>query len=191
MCPAERDSKNGKKDLVWRAYCTLKQDCYFDTTDLFLRGRLSEFETSNHFNEEIELVKDVVGALERGARPESLTKIQDRLNTISFHCLPKVIDGDPGSKLFISNVRIQDLYKIDGVNYFVDAPVQLHLLDMLWCMIVGPTLDHDLGPHCLGNRLELIADESNNEKDGRLFKIFHHQYAKWRDGEVVQSLVEI
>lgn len=173
--------------LVRRAYRMLKQDCYYDMTDLFLRARLSAFEVGHSFEKDIESVTGVVRQLREDKSPQSSRQLQAWLNEISFHCLPKAIKQDNPrntDELFNSNVRSQASYPIESVNYFIDAPVQLHLLDMLWCLVVGPVIDRDLDEQCLGNRLESADDEIEEVQSGRLFKIFHHQYAKWRDGAI-------
>jgi hypothetical protein len=176
---------HGKDDFVWQAYRMLKQDCYYDTTDLFLRGRLSEFEKSGSFDHEINNVKVVVQELAAGKPADALPKIQKWLKEISFHCLPKsVAFSQDASDKFISNVRVQESYPIEHVNYFINAPMQLHLLDFLWCMTVGPIFDRKLDELCLGNRLEYVDDEMRETSSGHLFKIFHRQYSKWRDDAI-------
>jgi len=77
--------------LVRRAYRMLKQDCYYDMTDLFLRARLSAFEVGHSFEKDIESVTGVVRQLREDKSPQSSRQLQAWLNEISFHCLPKAI----------------------------------------------------------------------------------------------------
>lgn len=90
----------------------------------------------------------------------------------------------------MTNKKAASEYNVLGVNYFVDAPIEIHLLEMLWSLLVGYHLDERLEPTCLGNRLSPQAKKFREEFYNRssvtrstsgLFKRYVEQYNDWRD----------
>ena len=182
-------------DQVVLAYKKLKQDVYYDTTDIFLRSRIAAFETSDNFNERLQ---DVACCLKDSLKKQNI--INGWLNKINIRILPKniVFDKlDDKSQLtqvenqdqisLITNLRTHHEYWVKGVNYFIDAPVELHILDTLWCMNVGKRLDEQLDDSCLGNRLNKYSDLDDKTQTTGLFKIFISQYSKWRDTAIKRA----
>jgi hypothetical protein len=178
-------------DLVFQAFRLLKQDVYYDKMDLFLRANLADYE-ANNFDERQRILADIIDELrKRKPAKESIVILQGWYDDIKFKLLPKSVSlpGSPSDSKFITNVRTADRYLLKedgGVQYFIDAPVELYILSTLWCMISGPELDKDLDPGCFGNRLELNA-EDDEHVTSRLFKIFHFQYTKWRDTAIKRA----
>jgi hypothetical protein len=172
------------------AYKKLKQSNYYDTVNLFLRHQIAEFEASADFQERLNNVQTVITNLEKNGF-KRCGLLDEWIEAISFRCLPKSIktddpDNHDGS-CFVSNIRTDEQYVVEGVNYFIEAPIELHILDIFWSMEVGVILEEDLLPSCLGNRLERIGEGENQHNTGRLFKIFHRQYSKWRDTAIKKA----
>lgn len=44
----------------------------------------------------------------------------------------------------ITNKSIKDEYVIEDVNFFINLPVELQIIDTLWCMTVGKRLQKNL-----------------------------------------------
>jgi len=175
---------NAKMELTILAYRRLKQVAYYDTVNLFLRHQLSEFEASPEFQKRLENVQTVLTTLKENGF-EKCEFLRNWIEAITLRCLPKSIKGDKPDKndgsCYISNVRSTEQYKVESVNYFIEAPIELHIIDVIWSMEVGTILEKELDPYCLGNRLEQSGEGGNRHDAGRLFKIFHRQYAEWRD----------
>ncbi len=181
--------------LVHHAYRLLKQDTYYDKMNLFRRARIADYEAGGRFNDRQILLSELVDDLRKGKPSQkSQQTIQMWLDNIYYRLLPKSVEDtnqkslrnsqDIDTPRLISNVRTAEKYFINkdgGVQYFIDAPVELYILSTIWCMIVGPELDRILDEGCFGNRLDRESDESSDEGSSKLFKIFHHQYAKWRN----------
>lgn len=176
-------------ELVQRAYLLLKQDSYFDKMDLFLRSRIAAYETEERFPLRQNQVARVVDALRSGVPNARIEVMEGWIADVNYRILPKSVksssreNDEPSASSLISNVRTSDDYCVEengGVQYFIDAPVELYILSTIWCLIVGPAIETQLDAGCFGNRLAPY-DPS------KLFKIFHNQYTEWRDTAIERA----
>lgn len=177
------------------AYLKYKAYIYHDTTELFQRQKLADFEAGiiNYktgigkqidpkskfelkFTRLLELIND--------HNDEGINKL---LNEIKLIYLPKSFENKNEDKNYISNQRISDSYNIEKVTVFVDVPVELHLVTVLWIMKYGYKLDAKLDPSCFGNRLILNGLKDGVIKGSGLFKPYFNQYQKWRDTSVNEA----
>ena len=196
------NAQTSSHELVRRAYRLLKQDTYYDKMDLFRRANLAAYETdetNETFEQRQSRLASVVDDFRKG-EPSTETKecLSRWLGEVSFRLLPKsVILPDTQDKAethsknqarLISNVRTAEQYEFarqGGVQHFFYAPIELYILSTLWCIFVGQPLDDQLDEGCFGNRLETAPDGDGNPS--RLFKIFHFQYAQWRDTAITRA----
>jgi hypothetical protein len=191
------NNRISSRDMVKNAYRLLKQDAYYDKMDLFLRANISEYEANkNQFEKRQAALADVVDALRQENSPTPMAEmaIKAWLRKTEFRLLPKAVDTDSsadessdGAPRLISNVREAGSYKIKkdgGVQYFFYGPIELYILDTIWCMVVGPEIDRDLDDGCLGNRLEYFDSDEKGASTSRLFKLYHLQYELWRNTAV-------
>lgn len=170
-----------EKDLK-QAYLWLKRETYYEHIDLFRRQGLAEFEDS-----EFASLKHIL--------PGDLHELASK---VSYRLLPKKVSTpeaqskDDYGRHFISNLRSAEQYKIEDVHYFIDAPIGVHLLDVLWVWHVGTLLDKKLLKDCLGNRIELKQSVGPADKPWKLFRYYVPQYEKWRDSalECAEKLLE-
>lgn len=196
------------KKLVDVAYRKLKQEVYYDQVDLYLRMRVAEFEASDDFEARLRSVAAWLTMIEQQVDLDSVLSRIFADKTVGYRLLPKAAElpkeepedpqGDdsvnnlPCGKI-VSNVRSGDYYRVTGLNYFIDVPVEFHILSVIWCMIVGARLDRSLIVNCYGNRLD-IDDGYDYRADvsSKLFRLFHRQYNEWRDKGVLraQSLLD-
>lgn len=180
--------------IIEKAYRYLKTYAYHENLNLFLKQRVAAFESSE-FDRRLKGIRKVLN--NREWKEDSTFQLW--LDEIDYHLLPKSVcvdkdlagDEEAAKKdvgLFISNKRSSENYKIEGVNYFIDAPSELHIVDTLWAMIVGPAMELKLTPHCYANRLhqsviDSIEDRSTPQSTN-LFKRYIDQYNQWRDKAV-------
>ena len=189
-------SKISKEELK-AAYIKLKSHIYYDTTELFQRRKLAEFETGfiskgDDFNN---LLKSLKYNLEKEF--DKLTEIinnhnknngfDEYLEDIDLIFLPKKFKKNDDGNNFLSNKRIQDDYEIEKVTVFADIPIQLHLVTILWLTKYGYLLDAKLDASCVGNRLVLNKSKDGIVKGSGLFKPYFSQYQKWRDQSVEEA----
>ena len=201
------------------AYKRLKTYIYYDNTDIILRRKLVEFETNltKDFNslfrgsekpyqidDELNIFKNDFGV------PQSIdSKLQiftDELNNfhsssdffdfflkkIDANIYPKKYEKTEIADNFITNQRVEKEYPINRLTAFIDAPIEIHLLSVLWTINYGVQIDSKLGDNCIGNRLLLSKDKKTIVHGSGLFKPYFKQYQKWRDDSVnvAQELIK-
>lgn len=198
-----RMSKISKEELV-TAYIKLKSHIYYDSSELFQRRKLAEFETgllddeqffgrkkshydNGFFGLNIKLEENfdkIVEWINNHKKEGSFDKFLDDINLIYLpKKFKKIDDGDT----FLSNQRIQDDYEIEKVTVFADIPIELHLVTILWLTQYGYKLDAKLDASCVGNRLVLNQSKDGIVKGSGLFKPYFSQYQKWRDQSVEEA----
>ncbi|WP_396587742.1 reverse transcriptase domain-containing protein [Bermanella sp. R86510] len=171
---------------IRKAYLFVKSYAYHENLNLFLKQRVAEFETSHtELDEVFESIIEVVDQ----ENPCNHKYFKDWLKSINYHLLPKLIErnedkSNQNTGLFISNVRDSEQYQVSKVNYFIKAPVEIHIIEMLWCLIIGPALEKDMSKDSYGNRMHSSAlnfSEDNDFSGQEVFKRYIDQYNQWRD----------
>lgn len=195
---------------VLEAYIKLKTYIYYDSTNLFMRKQLAIFETNlsdsndlfvvigeyNGFAKEYDVdiqVDEDMALYERKLRiftvalntfhenPKFFERYLDRIKT---KFLPKKIIGTRSDSQIITNKRTSSNYDIERSTVFIDAPIEIHLISVLWILREGVKLDRTLFDNCFGNRLILNKEEDKVVQGSGLFKPYPKQYQKWRDESV-------
>lgn len=182
---------------ITNAYLALKSHVYYDNMNLFLKQRLSEFEDNDvsEFENRLQTILSVLNEADFKSNEQFIGWI----NKIDFHLLPKSISSknendvvaDENSGLFISNVRESDGYEVSKVNYFINAPIELHILDALWCLVVAPALERTMSKDSYGNRLSSLSlpysDKQTLNGNTSVFRRYITQYNQWRDQAITQA----
>ena len=195
--------KSMKLDIetIRSAYLSLKSYAYQDNLNLFLKQRVAAFESTD-LDTSLQKILSVL----KSKNPVATNDFKDWLDEISYHLLPKKVSRTEDTKqnqhnerngLFISNITSSPQYQVEKVNYFINAPVELHVIEMLWCTVVGSVMDSKLSDDCYGNRLKSFLTTNDTEdkpsnytKD--IFKRYVEQYNQWRDQaiEVASKLAD-
>ncbi|MEZ7500472.1 hypothetical protein QO200_17225 [Flavobacterium sp. Arc3] len=201
------------------AYKRLKTYIYYDNTDIILRRKLVEFETNltKDFNsifrasekpyrtdDEFDIFKNDFGipqsvesklqifTNELNSYNNSSEFFDFFLNKIDANFYPKKYDQIEKTDNFITNKRVEKEYPIKRLTAFIDAPIEIHLISILWTIKYGVHIDSKLSNNCIGNRLLLSKDKKNIVHGSGLFKPYFKQYQKWRDDSVnvAQELIK-
>lgn len=192
------------KEEVKAAYVKLKSHIYYDTTELFQRRKLAEFETGllddsylfgakktpyadGIFNLDVKLedkFDKIVEWINYHKKDKTFDQFLDKINLIF---LPKKFIKHSDGNNFLSNKRIYSDYEIEKVTVFADIPIELHIVTVLWLMEFGYKLDKKLDNSCVGNRLVLNKSKDGIVKGSGLFKPYFSQYQKWRDESVDEA----
>ncbi|POE37843.1 reverse transcriptase domain-containing protein [Pectobacterium odoriferum] len=173
------------------AYIYLKGYAYHENLNLFLKQHIAEFELNNaNLNIVFKILRDSIN----GENPHRNKEFKTWLKDIGYHLLPKLVErkedysqNENGNKngLFISNVRDSEKYQVSKVNYFIKAPVEIHIIEILWCLFAGPALENVIGNDSYGNRMHPSAlkysTNTNGKKGQEVFKRYIDQYNQWRD----------
>lgn len=125
-------------------------------------------------------------------RQGDLNDIQDLINSINFSLMPKSYSSeeDYGKGFLYTNQNKKEQYLIDRITVFIDCPVEIHIISVLWIMFVGIYLDKELGKCCYGNRLQRNSDNDFEENSIKLFKKYYVNYSLWRD-EGIQTAKDL
>jgi hypothetical protein len=113
------------------------------------------------------------------------------LKRIEVKFLPKKIKDSRKNTRIITNKRTANEYPIERSTAFIDAPIEIHLISVLWILNRGVQLDKELFEGCLGNRLILNKEKDNVVQGSGLFKPYPKQYQKWRDDAVKAATAQI
>lgn len=197
------------------AYLKLKHYIYYDKAYFFNRKKLVEFEREwDVYDENIFLddFDDINSSQEKSFWNRLTNKINEvytddlifnkYLSKITFNVLPKKVltqkeynSKEASSNIdetqIISNRNVSKKYIIEDVNFYIDMPIILQILDVLWIVKCGYVLENDkciyvdniTDEYCYSNKLYL--DDNGQVKSGRnLFKNYFNQYPKWRDNAI-------
>jgi len=196
---------------VKEAYQKLRTYIYYDNTDILLRRKLVEFETNrskdvlgslfgSNQSAYHKVDRDVFKSHKLLGINEKLERFTDELNSygddpkffahflgeIDVSLYPKAFK-DKNDKNIITNQRIKKKYELTRVTAFIDAPIELHLISVLWILKHGADIDAKLPRNCFGNRLLLAPEKNEVVKGSSLFRPYFGQYQKWRDETVTTA----
>ena len=189
--------ENFKEILIYQlkgAYRKYKNHIYYDNYSSIQRFNLAEFEfknfgknfsekfNDNDFHENFDnFFLDFAEKL-----CDDFDSISDKIiNEINVISIPKHFIDENNDNNIISNFNIMNK-KLNKVHYFIDLPVEGHILGVLWIIRCGFLLDDKLYSHCYGNRLNetFLEKIKNNQYDDFspfLFKPYYKNYQSWRD----------
>jgi len=164
------------------AYRKLKSYFYYDNTSLHIREALAKFEGAGNIEDKLRELLKIINA----KNPIKTKGFQFFLDKISILVLPKSYESDKlsGQDEFILSNRIPSLqFKLDRINYFIDAPIQIHIISALWIMKEGFHLQKHFDKNNYGYK---IAINENGEINSglRLFEKYFEQYQNWRDRSI-------
>ncbi|MBO1256704.1 hypothetical protein J3L16_13510 [Alteromonas sp. 5E99-2] len=178
-----------------KAYLFLKSYTYFENLNLFMKQTVSAFECGNA-DEDLQTLLEVINAADICENKV----FKGWLKGINYRLLPKGATRpeeeqqkkhNEANGLYLSNVTTSETYEVSKLNYLIEAPAELHIIEMLWCLVVAPTLDRDLTSDCYGNRLSDAAISFNDsfvfsteQVKSEIFKRYFDQYSTWRDKAV-------
>lgn len=120
--------------------------------------------------------------------------VNDWIEKISFYVMPKsFIKSEEGNEFFITG-DLNENRPMNKVNFFIDMPIELHLLDTLWVVLLGKLvfendlISSDSYGNCIDNYVLYNNQEdylsSINFSKNKLFKIYFPQYCKWKNDAI-------
>lgn len=170
---------------IQNAYKKLKHYVYYDNSNLFLREQLAAFESTDfeHKFEELQVALDDIINKNHESIKSLNVYINNLLKQMDYWSLPKSYKKDKESKdSLLSNVVSNEKIEVEREIQFVNAPIEIHIITVLWIMREGYVLQK--GQEDLyGYKLEL--DSEGEIVNGlRLFKPYYEEYQKWRDKSI-------
>jgi len=168
------------KDIVKKAYKKLKADVYYDKTMSLLRNAIVDFESS-YSDEELEKeFEKIYNWLQN--KDIFLKETEDIIAEIDIISLPKKLENKFETGFVISNDESKE-NKITDLQYYIDIPVEGHILGALWVMLVGCWIDSKLYENLYANRISKYIVKNNYKYtySPYLFEPYFVQYESWRD----------
>src|SRR6185312_2899740 len=175
---------------VFLAYKKLKHYYYYDNTSLFIRQCIVEFEKSvehlsgdysDNFRQKISQITNEINKKDLDEWKAFFAK------NVNYRITPKSFYKK--EQLFISNRTNEQALALDRINIFIDAPIEVHLISVLWIMHVGKFLTSYIDEDNYAYKLELTDRNYNEEIDHglRLYKPYFIQYQDWRDNAIKKA----
>lgn len=169
--------------MVEGAYKKLKSFYFFDKTYVFVKERIADFESNK------ELFPSVLEKISENLKNKNSDYFQALINEIAFRVLPKKFE----SKRCLNNCINTDIdhqQAITRINFFIDMPIELYILDFLWTLLIGKISfeQKDSFKYAAATRFKKSVFNANHElKQGidfdsnRLFEPYFGLYSAWRN----------
>ena len=169
------------------AYRKLKSFVYHENFSLHLRIQLAHFETEEIDSKLFALVEKINKYAGKNKK-----ELGDYFLKIGLILLPKAfttqnINKSEGDAFYFSNANKQKEYEIESCTPFIDAPVELHIVCMLWIRKIGQFLDAEMDLNCYSGRLLRNSDDIYEESTIKLFKKYYINYGLWRDNAIKKA----
>ena len=169
------------------AYKKLKSYYHYNKTFLFMREKIAAFEyDSITMKSTLQLLSGIL------KNPSLYTnQVEKWIDSIDYYVLPKsfVDEKSLDERIVTSSLPKKSITK---VNFFINMPIELHLLETLWTTLISKiAFDNNIIQECsYGNAIDdkLLFDKSKEEiresirfDKNRLFKIYFQQYCDWKN----------
>ena len=170
------------KRMLYGAYRKLKSYYYYNKNFLVMRKKISDFESDP------EAMYDAFNRLAFAlCHPiKSREYLDQMISQIDFFAIPKKFDAESISTTNIISNTVSKDKKMKSVNFFIDAPIELHILDTLWTVFLAK-MDNDkkiLSYDVYGNTTNktTLFSNDNIDFDSRvLFNRYFVKYSEWRN----------
>jgi len=167
------------------AYKKLKSSVYFDKTLLPLRNDIVEHASSD-IDEKLEYIAECLENPDDSKWIEYSNGILDEINVLVY---PKLLDEISNEQIIFNSDN--EAIRLKQAQYFIDLPVEGHILGILWILSIGLTIDDRnisenprMYEHSYGNRLRKTLTNKDSKDitySPYLFEPYFSQYEKWRD----------
>ncbi|WYW09513.1 RNA-directed DNA polymerase [Fusobacterium nucleatum] len=194
------------------AYLRLKRSIYYENNVLLhLKMKLVEFENEKEFlnpKKREAFFKDFKENLDIFDLKKTSKYFNELFSKIKYKKVIKKLNEKIDKniyKIIEENSENEDLYDIlekkikndlnqnkISYNYFIDCPIELHIISVLWIMKIGYKLDLQLDRekniYSYGYRLDMEKDNeynlTNTIKEKSIFKRYPEQYQKWKNNGI-------
>lgn len=177
------------RDQVFNAYKKLKHYYYYDNTSILIKEKIAEFESST-FEDSSDILdyKNILYNKVCAYFNLLLNENESISNDINITLLPKKISEDK-LKINTNNFKANDKIKVDRLNIYIDAPIEAHIISLLWLMFVGRFLENEILDNSYANKLELNIDLNDHlpYENFKIFKPYFVQYQLWRDEAIKKA----
>jgi hypothetical protein len=177
-------------DMLYGAYKKLKSYYHYNKNYLFMREKIALFEFDASGMDSI--LKHLSKVLKNPSRYSG--EINNWIHSIDYYVLPKTFTADKSfeDRFVTSSLPNKSVTK---VNFFIDMPIELHLLETVWTLFVARVAqDNNIIQECsYGNAIDdrVLFDttvdglkESIRFQKNKLSKIYFPQYCDWKNNAI-------
>ncbi|WP_459212110.1 RNA-directed DNA polymerase [Aquimarina rhabdastrellae] len=161
------------------AYRKLKSYYYYDNFSSFVRIKLAEFENKESIENKLTRLQEKLNSSTEG-------DISEFLNEMKVIEIPKSYGNKytySTNNQIISNRSANLPFKLEDTNFILDAPIEIHLISILWIIKEGYQLQESYDRYNYGYKLSL-DDRGEVTKGLRLYDKYFNNYQKWRDNSI-------
>ncbi len=163
----------------------MKASVYFDKTLLPLRDKLVKYEGPDLD----EKLNNIANNLESSSDESWEDYTDDLIDSIGILIYPKKLCAFSDNRVIFNTDN--EPITLEKAQYFIELPVEAHILGVLWVLTVGVALDNRndddnsvMYEHSYGNRLRKSLFNSETHEitySPNLFESYFAQYESWRD----------
>lgn len=174
---------------IYEAYRKLKNYYYYDNTSLTIRYKIAEFEQRFYsesplpFQQNFSAAMSGVLAIANGLDKDN-KQLKWLLKQISFTYITKSVDRpdkSSESERLITNKPLETTIKVSKLNMLIDAPIEVHIISMLWLMFVGKHFRNLLKRNNYAYLFDYDEENDDLHSGLQLFKPYYIGYQEWRD----------
>ena len=168
--------------MIEGSYKKLKSFFFYDKTLLFTKKDIAEFESNRTLFEN--KLKEISSKLSN----QDFSYFQILISKIDFKILPKKLSSKETHSDII-NGSLDYNKNINKVNFFIDIPIELSILDYLWTLLIGKIYSEQKNCFKYSAATEFKKSLFNPGKDlfkdidfesNRSFSPYYSLYTKWR-----------
>ncbi len=170
------------KEEVELAYKKFKSYIYYDNTGLYMRKQIAEFEAIDFEIKLNEIYNNLKGINNIEIFFNGSNKYFDLLiEKIGYWKIPKKIpNSSTNTSQLLTNYKLEKNIEIKDFIFHVNAPIELHIIAVLWIMKEGQYLIENMD-YSYGYVLDKNDTNTDIVNGLRLFKPYYTEYQKWRD----------
>lgn len=167
------------------AYRKFKHHVYYDGPSLLLRQQVISFEAEDSFETSLDRLVDALSTYETESSQKYFSDLISKITSTPY--IKKLESKDIQSEQngIITNQESMS-YSIT-TQHQIDAPIEVHIISVLWILKNGYLLEDQVQPPPFANRLERIAPSGAVTGGLRLFKKYFQLYQEWRDSAIAEA----
>lgn len=171
------------KKMIEGSYKKLKSYLFYDKTLLFAKRKLAKFESDSN------IFEYKLNELALKLSSNDCEYFDSLINEIDFKILPKKFVSNNQSDEIIRGTTDHNKF-ISRVNFFIDLPIELQIIDFLWTLLIGKVSNDypQYYKYSSATRFKRSLYTSDDDfyngidfNSNRCFQPYYGLYSKWRD----------
>lgn len=173
-------NKDNNIRILEGCYRKLKSYYYYNKNFILIKKKIALFESDNELM--VSTFQQLSSYLCNPDKDSAQRYMFSLLDQISYYVLPKKFEE---KEINFDSNEIAGI-KLRDVNFFINAPIEIHILDVLWTLLLGKIgKDRNLlsEKHLYGNVFVKNLFSNGVDFDSIfLFSKYFKKYSAWRDG---------